>query len=153
MSYTIKNDFFIITILLLNKMSLIEYAKDKNMDIVTMDNLVRKFKKQNDDMELIQLLEFMAERINTLTKNSSKNSSKNVSDKVAETKKLPPVEQDSFKVESFKVTTTRLYLIISKDEALEYEFDKDNISKCYEFINSDRIDKTSIGTIFRKIFI
>ena len=134
-------------------MSLIEYANDKNMDIVTMDNLVKKFKKQNDDMELIQVIEFMAERINVLTNNSSKSSSKNTSEKVTEIKKVPPVEQDGFKVNSFKVTTTKLYLIISKDEALEYEFDNDNISKCYEFINSDRIDKTSIGPIFKKVFI
>ena len=130
-------------------MSLIEYAKDINMDIVTMDNLVKKFKKQNDNMELIQVIEFMAEKINILTNSSSSN----ISQKVTETKKLSFVEQDSFKIDSFKITTTKLYLIISEDEALEYEFDKDNISKCYEFINSDRIDKTSIGTIFKKVFI
>ena len=136
-------------------MSLIEYAKKQNMDVVTMNNLVKKFKKQNDDMDLIELLEFMAERINVLTNDSSKKSSEKPDmkhvQKKTESKKKNAVVQDSFKVKSFKVTTTKLYLIISKDEALEYEFDKDNISKCYEFINSDRIDKASIGTIFKKV--
>jgi hypothetical protein len=131
-------------------MSLIEYAKKQNMNIVTMNNLVKNFKKNNDDMDLIQVIEFMAERINILSNNSLENTGVKETQK-AESKKKNVVDQDSFKVISFKVTTTKLYLIINRDEALEYEFDKDNISKCYEFINSNRIDKAFIGTVFKKV--
>ena len=131
------------------KMSLIEYAKDKNMDIVTMDNLLKKFKKNNDNLELIQLLEFMAERINIL----SKKTSTETSHKVKDGNKSHSSEQNGFQIQSFKMTTTKLYLIIGENQALEYEFNKDNISKCYELIDSGRIDKTLIGTIFKKVTI
>lgn len=130
-------------------MSLIEYAKDKNMDIVTMDNLLKKFKKNNDNLELFQLLEFMAERINIL----SKKTSSEISHKVKEGSNSHSLEQNGFQIHSFKMTTTKLYLIIGENQALEYEFNKDNISKCYELIDSGRIDKTLIGTIFKKVSI
>ena len=130
-------------------MSLIQYAKDKNMEVVTMDNLLKKFKKTSDDLELIQLLEYMSERINALTKNSSITPPKHLK----ENNKRCSVEQSNFQIESFKLTTSKLYLILGDNEALEYEFNKDNISKCYEFINSGRIDKSSIGTIFKKVSV
>ena len=98
---------------------------------------------------MIQLLEFMAERINIL----SKKTSTETSHKVKDGNKSHSSEQNGFQIQSFKMTTTKLYLIIGENQALEYEFNKDNISKCYELIDSGRIDKTLIGTIFKKVSI
>tara|TARA_Y100000590_G_C15589556_1_gene965493 strand:- start:382 stop:771 length:390 start_codon:yes stop_codon:yes gene_type:complete len=129
-------------------MSLLEYAKDKNMDIVTMDNLVNKYKKKSDDIELLQLLEFMAEKINSLMK---------ANPEISAGKQLlkNPVskEQNSFIIKSFKVTSNKLYLILGKNEALMYEFKKENIGQCFEKISSERVLKSDIGTIFKKVTI
>mgnify|MGYP001226500842 CR=1 FL=1 len=134
-------------------MSLLEYAKNKNMDVVTMDNLVKKFKDKNDDAELNELLQFMAEKINFLMKQSSKESIK-TQDTTKQTKNKEIVkEANEFIVKSFKITTDKLYLIMGKNEALEYKFEKDNISKCFEIITSQRISKSDIGTIFKKVSI
>jgi hypothetical protein len=134
-------------------MSLLEYAKDKNMDVTTMNNLVDKFKDNSYDIELVQLLQFMAEKINSLMKESSKkNVEKQVTDKQAK-KKAITNESDEFSIKSFKITTDKLYLIMNKNEALEYEFQKEDIAKCFEMISSNRIAKSDIGTLFKKVSI
>ena len=134
-------------------MSLLEYAKDKNMDVVTMDNLVQKFKDTSDDIELTQLLEFMAEKINLLMKQSSKKSiEKQVTTKQKKNKEFVK-ESNEFVIESFKITTNKLYLMMDKNEALEYEFQKEDLSKCFEMISSQRIAKSDIGTVFKKVSI
>ena len=96
-------------------MSLIEYAKDKNRDIVMMERLIKNFKNTSDNLQLIQLLEFMGERINVLTNKSLVNSP----DKVKQNNKEKSVEQSNFQIKSFKITTSKLYLIMDKNEALE----------------------------------
>jgi hypothetical protein len=128
-------------------MSLLEYAKDKNMDIVTMNNLIEKFKTKNDNIELIQLLEFMAEKINLLMKQNSKKTTPST----PYHKTTIVKEQEGFKIDSFRITTDKLYLMIGKNEALEYEFQKDDISKCFEIISSERINKTDVGTVFKRV--
>jgi hypothetical protein len=134
-------------------MSLLEYAKDKNMDIVTMNNLVDKFKDNSYDIELVQLLQFMAEKINSLVKEQAKPSvDKKDTDKQSKKKEISK-ESSEFIIKSFKITTDKLYLIMNKNEALEYEFQKEDISKCYEIINSGRISKSDIGTLFKKVSI
>lgn len=130
-------------------MSLIAYTKDKNMDIITMDKLIKKFKTTSDNLELIQLLEFMGERLNLLTKKCLVNSP----EQVKQVNKQEVSEQSEFLIKSFKITTSKLYLILGENEALEYEFNKDNISECYEYINSNRINKNVIGVLFKKISI
>ena len=62
-------------------------------------------------------------------------------------------ESNEFIIKQFKITTDKLYLIMNKDEALEYEFKKEDMSKCYEIISSNRIAKSDIGTIFKKVSI
>jgi hypothetical protein len=134
-------------------MSLLEYAKNKNMDVITMDNLVQKFKDKNDDAELNELLQFMAEKINVLMKKSSKESIQE-QDTPKQTKNKAIVkEADEFIVQSVKITTNKLYLMIGKNEALEYEFQKEDISKCLEIITSQRISKSDIGTLFKKVVV
>ena len=131
-------------------MSLLEYAKDKNMDIVTMDNLVKKFKDTSDDIELTQLLEFMSEKINVLMKESSKKSTQK--EVISKQKNNVIVkESNEIVIKSFKITTDKLYLMINKSEALEYQFDKGDISQCYEIISTQRIAKTDIGNVFKKV--
>lgn len=134
-------------------MSLLEYAKNKNMDVITMDNLVQKFKDKNDDVELNELLQFMAEKINFLMKKSSKESIEK-QDTPKQTKNKAIIkEADEFIVQSVKITTNKLYLMIGKNEALEYEFQKEDISKCLEIITSQRISKSDIGTLFKKVVV
>lgn len=134
-------------------MSLLEYAKNKNMDVVTMDNLVKKFKDKNDDAELNELLQFMAEKINFLMKKSSKESiEKHDTPKQTKNKAIIK-ESDEFIVKSVKITSNKLYLMIGKNEALEYEFQKEDISKCFEIITSQRISKSDIGTLFKKVVV
>ena len=133
-------------------MSLLEYAKDKNMDVVTMNNLVDRFKDNSLDIELIQLLQFMAEKINSLVKESSKKPVEKQGDDKQKKKEMSK-ESNEFIIKSFKITTDKLYLIINKNEALEYEFQKEDMSKCYEIISSNRIAKSDFGTLFKKVSI
>tara|TARA_R110002074_G_scaffold95301_1_gene207583 strand:- start:1 stop:390 length:390 start_codon:yes stop_codon:yes gene_type:complete len=129
-------------------MSLLEYTKDKNMNIVTMNNLFSKYKEKSDDIELLQLLDFMGEKINSLMR---------ANPEISAGKQLlkNPIanEQNVFIIKSFKVTSDKLYLMLNKKEALVYEFKKENIGQCFEKISSERVLKSDIGNIFKKVTI
>ena len=125
-------------------MSLLEYVKNDDVNILT--DLLNNYKKKSDDIELIQLLEFMTEKMTSLLKENKKLSNNSA-------KKKDAVQKTSFTIKTFKITVDKLYLIIDKNEALEYVFKKESLTKCYEIINSGRIHKSDIGTIFNKVTI
>ena len=84
-----------------------------------------------------------------------KQSSKKSIEKQVTTKQNKEIvkESNEFVIESFKITTNKLYLMMDKNEALEYEFQKEDLSKCFEMISSQRIAKSDIGTVFKKVSI
>ncbi len=124
-------------------MSIIEYSK--NTDIEIMNGLLKNFKSKTEDIELLQLLEFMTDKMNDLLKSKTK--------EITNTKKITQVEKNEFCIKEYKVTAKKLYLIIDDKTALEYIFTEETLSKCYEIINNGRIQKSDIGSIFNKILL